>query len=446
MHYFILSLFASLIFILNIPHTIAVRNGLVYILLIVLIYEGYKNKEQIKLLWENSEFKKIIIILIALTAYILLHSIFISHELSCSLDEFRGQWITPVGYFIVGGLLAIYTLSGKLSKETVLTVLFYSMFVHILYIDLVALDKWLQTKSLISRYGGLTGSPVLVNYLTNILLAMLISEIIYRLRVKKRVLLISNILLYFYFILLIFSTFVEGMRHGVMALVFLGVTGSIVFLYKNKEYSKKMKYLIGLSLIFLMIIPLAYNLKYDSRWNSLIETIDISLDTQNNLYWLNRKYEIPKLESGQNVSASNYERMAWGYKGTQFIIEDPIGIGFGRNAFGHACEMRYPDQVGSRGKHSHSSLIDFTIGVGVIGLLIWIIFIARVIKTTVLSYKSHVNYYAMFLFFITTGFFTRSILDSNMRDHMFLQFMLMAGVGLVMLIQNDKKLSTGNES
>jgi len=440
-NYIIVSLFASLIFILNIPHTIAVRNGLVYILLIVLVSYAYQNRTEVKkYLFNNKHLQKIYIILSILTFYILLHAIFISHEPLWSLDEFRGQWITPIGYFIVGSLLAVYSTKNKiLSKETILTILFYSMFIHVLYIDLVALDKWLQTKQLISRYGGLTGSPVLTNYLTNILLAMIISEIIYRLKVAKEVLKISNPLLGFFLVLTIFSSFFEGMRHGSIALVFLGFTGIVLFLYKNKEYSKRMKLTISMLLFVVMLMPLAYNIKYDSRWGSLTETINISLDTEGNKYWLNRKFEIPKLENGKNVSGSNYERMAWAYQGSKFILEDPIGIGFGRNSFGHACEIRYPNEVGSRGKTTHSSLIDFTIGIGIVGLILWIGFLYAILRQTIISFKKQINYDAMFVFFITTGFFTRSIVDANMRDHMFLQFMIMLGIGLVFMLNNSKK-------
>jgi len=32
-----------------------------------------------------------------------------------------------------------------------------------------------------------------------------------------------------------------------------------------------------------------------------------------------------------------------------------------------------------RGMHSHSGIIDFTIGVGIIGLVIWLFFVGRIV-------------------------------------------------------------------
>lgn len=436
----VLSLLFLLVFVLNIPETIGVRNAIVYILFIFLVYISFRNKLKIKqLLDENKMFKMILLLLLFLSVYIFFHSIFISHESFWSLDEFRGQWITPMLYFVVGILLASFFYNQSyISPQDLLTVLFYSMFLHIFYVDLVAFDKFLINGNLISRYGGLTGSPVLANYLTNILLAMLISEIVYRLRTQNKMLNISNALLYIYLFLVVLSSLIEGMRHGSIALFFLGFGAIIVFLYKNKNYTKKIKLFISLFLILSMSLPLAYNLKYDTRWGSLFETIDISLDIENNKYWLNRKYEIPKLSNGSNVSGSNYERMAWAYVGSKFIIENPLGIGFGRNAFGHTCELYYGEDA-QRGYHSHSSLIDFTLGVGVIGLILWLSIIFLIIKGAISSFKNSINYYSMFVFFITMGFFTRSIVDSNMRDHMFLQFMLMLGISLILMVYYDRK-------
>ena len=74
-------------------------------------------------------------------------------------------------------MLAGYINQSKaITKEAFITILFYSMFVHILYLDLVAIDVLIREGYMLRRYGGLMDSPVLPNYLTNILLAMIMKE------------------------------------------------------------------------------------------------------------------------------------------------------------------------------------------------------------------------------------------------------------------------------
>lgn len=436
---YILSIVFLLFFILTIPHTIAIRNGLFYLLCISLLILTWNSRKIIINSFINLGMKKIFIILIVLTCYILLHSLVISHETSWSLDEFRGQWLTPILYFLVGTFLAFYILNSKVtSKELFLTVIFYSLFIHIIYVDLVALDRFLETKNLITRYGGLTGSPVLANYLTNILLAFIISELVYRKRTKKTVLNIPTSLLLIYFTLTLFSSIVESMRNGSVAIVFLSIMGIFFLFYNEKKYSMKLKILVSSIIIIILILPITFNIKKDARWNTLIQTIPIALDTKNNKYWLNRSYGLPTFPDGTEVSGSNYERVAWAYEGSKIIFENPLGIGFGRNAFGHALEMKYGKDA-QRGYHSHSSIIDLTIGIGLIGLLLWSFFIILVIKNAVKLFKTEINFFAMLTFFLTTGFFTRSLVDSNMRDHMFLQFMFLVGVSLVFMFKEKSE-------
>lgn len=436
---FLLSLIFLLFFLITVPHVIGIRNGIFYLLFLSTLVMIWKYKKDFLLCVKYSELKIIYFFLLLTSMWILFNSVVISHEILWSLDEFRGQWLTPVTYFFMGSIIAFYTIKKNvISKELLLTVLFYSMFVHILYIDLVALDNFLDTKNLIQRYGGLTNSPVLANYLTNILFAFIISELIYRKRSKKNILKISNYMLFIILGLTLLSSLIESMRNGSAALFFMSIMGIYFFLNKNQSYSKKVKFLISFGIILVLSIPIIYNLKNDTRWATLIETIPIAIDTKTNKYWINKKSTLPRLSSGQVVGGSNYLRVAYASEGTKLIVENPLGIGFGRNAFGHALEIKY-NKNSVRGFHSHSSLIDFTLGVGFIGLILWLIFIFLIMKKAIYFCRENVSFFSMLTFFLTTGFFTRSLVDSNMRDHMFLQFMFLLGISLVLMF-NERKI------
>ena len=81
-----------------------------------------------------------------------------------------------------------------------------------------------------------------------------------------------------------------------------------------------------------------------------------------------------------------------------------------------------------RGGHSHSGIVDFFIANGVPGLLLWFAFLLSI---TVLGWKTFAGAnmaLGLMLIFLISGFFSRSLVDSNIRDHVFQQFLFMAGI------------------
>jgi hypothetical protein len=436
---FILSNFALLLFILNIPGTIALRNILAGTLLIVLSLMALKNENSFKVVFKNKKFKNILLMLLVLTSYLFLHTIFIADELNWSLSQYRTQWIYPMLYFGMGVLLAFFSHTNNyFNKEQLITILFFSLFAHVLYIDIVAVNNYIESGLLITRYGGLTESPVLANYITNILNAVILVEFIYRFRMKKRVINIHSFVLFIILLLCIFSSIIEGMRFGVISLFFMSLTGAIFVVIDNQNFNLKVKGFVAFSMLFLCMTPLLYNAVNDDRWTSLIETIPIAIDTESHLYWQGDISKIPLLKNGEEVDHSNYMRIAWASKGIDYIMNDVLGIGYGKNAFGHAIE-KYDGGQSIRGYHSHSSIIDFTIGVGLIGLMLWLFLIFRIILYTSSEFIFYGNYFALLSLFITTGFFIRSTVDSNMRDHMFKQFFLILGISLALSFYESNK-------
>ena len=441
----ILSDFALLIFVLNIPGTIALRNVLAGLLLIILTFSWLKNEDSIKPLFKNKNFISTISILLILTTYIFFHSIFIADEMSWSLSQYRTQWIYPMLYFTMGILLAFFASSGKyFNEKNLVTILFYSLSLHVLYVDLITIYQYIESGHFVLRYGGLTRSAVLANYITNILISIIIVEFIFRFRVKKRIVQLNSLWLMLVLLLCIFSAIIEHLRFGVISLFFMSLTGLIFFIFDNSRFNSKAKSFVAITLLLLCSLPLLYNAKNDVRWLSLIETIPIAMDTETHLYWQgNSSGDSPTLASGEKVSYSNYMRIAWITKGIDYISNDIFGIGYGRNVFGHAME-KYDGKIISRGYHSHSSIIDFTIGVGVLGIGVWFLFVIKIILSESKIFINHGNYFSLLSVFIISGFFIRSFVDSNMRDHMFKQFFLILGIAITLSFYEqikNKKIS-----
>jgi len=429
----LLFLIGLLVFILPIPHTIAIRN-ITALLILLSLFFLHRSLKTYKI---SVELKNIILILVIETIWIYFVAFFISDETSWSLGEIRSQWITPMLYFTTFVVLGMYsTTQEKTFKINIYTVIFIMFFIHVLFIDLSGLKYYIEYKRLLSRFPGLTGGPDKANYLTNIFLSFIATEIIYRFRTKKQFLNFNNFILTILFLLTIFSSIFEGMRNGVIAIIFLGTTTIVFSFYKNKYFSTKLKIIVSTSLIIFISIPAIYNIKNDGRWTTLFQTIPIALNTTKNKAWMG-KAPLPKLPNGKTVDASNYLRVAWFYEGSKIILENPWGIGFGRNAFGHAIQKKYnlKKQIG----HSHSGLIDLGIGIGFLGVLIWFGFGLYILS---ISYKYLIlynSYFAIIVFLNVTGFFSRFMVDSNMRDHMFQTFLIILGFSLILMLNEKDK-------
>jgi len=293
------------------------------------------------------------------------------------------------------------------------------------------------------RYGGLIQHITAANYVTNILLAIIVSEFLYRLRMKKNILLFSNGVLYLLLALCIFSTFIEALRLGDITLVFLGIGSAIIFLYKNNTHSRWVRNTIAIGLFVILSVPLAYNIHSDPRWAKLIETIPLAVNTSNSQHWLDRRFEPPKTESGYEVKGSNYERIAWAAKSLEYIYEDPIGIGYSKNSLGRAFDKRYQGDTKGEygGANAHSAILTLALGVGIPGVLLWFLFVYFVIKGSIVNLEKSYSYFSILSLFIITGLLSRSFVDENMVDHIFQQYMIILGVVLMFMVgeKNENK-------
>ena len=429
----LLFLTALLILIFPIPHTISIRSISALLILLLLLFK-FKSIKNYKL---NKEIKYISALILILTLWIYFVAFFISDETSWSLGEIKSGWLTPMLYFFTFLMLGMYsTTVDKTFQKNIYTAIFLMFFVHIAYIDLYALKYYAEHKIIISRFEGLTEGPDKSNYLTNILLSFIMTEIIYRFRTRKNFLNINNFILAILFILTIFSSVFEGMRNGVVAILFLGITSAILSLYNNKYFTKKSKIIISFFIIIIITTPAIYNFKNDKRWATLIQTIPIALDTKHNRNWMDPKEPLPKFSDGTTVGDSNYKRIAWFYEGLKLIIENPLGSGFGRNAFGHGIKKKYnlKKQIG----HSHSGLIDLGVGTGIVGVLLWSMFCLYIIYMAYKYIMLYNSYFAIIIFFNITGFYSRFLVDSNMRDHMFQTFLVILGISLIYMFRDKE--------
>ncbi|WP_375724270.1 O-antigen ligase family protein [Arcobacter sp. KX21116] len=440
-HFVSYSLFCYL-FVLPIPHTNSLRYLFFSLLLLSSAFLYYKNKIFLFGIFRTKDFKRIKYLYFLLTVWLILGAAFISENPHYSFSEIKGQWINPLLSFFIGFVLlvSVHNINNQaFNKKDLLYIILLALLIHIVYLNLFEFRYFIDNKTIVTRISGLAEGPDRANMLTNTLLSLLMVEVIYRFRIKNKILPINNFLLTIFLVMTILSSAFEGMRNGVVALLFL-TTSSIFFIFYKKNINKKIKLLISILLLFFLSLPFAYNIQHDKRWNSLIETIPIALDIDNNLYWLDKlKYKVPKLKNGEPVNDSNYSRIAWFKAGLLMSIKDPMGIGYQRNSFEVALKNNYgPNHANS---HAHSSLIEWLLAMGYIGVILCIMILFYIIFLCIKYFIKYESYFSIFLFFTMVGTASRAVVDTNMRDHMFLTFMFIVGLSLAGMYFDKKKFN-----
>ncbi|MBF0557744.1 MAG: O-antigen ligase family protein [Nitrospirae bacterium] len=433
-------LLGLLFFIWPIPGTITIRDISIFLLFGMFAYSSYRSGP---ILQGTKKLDTPFLILAVLTAWIMLSALFFSKETVWSLKEIEGQWLISVVVFITAAFAGNSAEEGTFFRSgNIMTLLFSVLMVHILYVDIYAIYVYAKTDVLPIWVFGLTHGKSISSYLSHFLLMILCVEIYFRSRHGKGHLTINNSLLFLAMLLTLFSIYLEAVRNGTVEAVLLLFVFILLYFsgnYKNMKKLAIMSSMIIILLIFGYLSSTSPGSEQRSRWKSFLETVPLALDTQHNKAWLDRdKYPYPKLKSGEPVAGSNYERIAWFKEGVVLIIENPLGVGFGRNAFGHALKWKYPEEhIG--GFHSHSGILDFSIGTGVPGFLLWMLFIISLMYRSLTIYRNQKSYFALLLFFVTLNFTLRSVVDSNIRDHMLQMFMFLAGLLYVLMLREKNE-------
>jgi len=432
-----------LLFTLPIPGTNALRYLCAITLLCISLWISY-NQNLYSPLLKNSFLRSILIILIVLTGYIFLHTLYQSHEIEWSLSEFKGHWLVPIAFLLLGLLLCnVFEKNFSQNSIGIINLVFFAIFFHILYVDFIALDYFLSDRELPRRIGALTAGPDNLNYLTNILFSIATADLISRKTIKRRIIMSSDMFLLFMISCLIVSSYLAETRNGYISIIMISII-SIYFYYRKNDSKLKKK----TAIVSLLILLLAFGSLFfaDKRSKDFIETFYISLDTDKYDYWITRSGQPPILNDGSKVSDSNYLRMTWIIKSLEYLYHNPNGIGFGRNAFGHAIEI-HENNSSARGTHSHSAILDFSLGVGLLGLFFWVAYIAFILIKSHNSFINNSNPYALASFLLIFDFFLRSFIDSNMRDHYFQMFFLVTGIFLMkQIIESQDKHEKENIS
>lgn len=434
-----------LLFMWQVPGTIGARYSLLAVLLPVSLTLCFccrpGNSRQLRSLMP-------LIWLMLPTVWIALVIALWGVEPSLSWKEFRGQWLTALGAGLVGACLARAALAESRQRSlTLVTVVFWALLAQILLHDALDIWYWLsmgqipfrqapvlylseifhalsEGRSIADGFTGQSGDKF--SYVNNTLAALVVAELVQRIVLKKRWLLIGWPVLLLSLVAVLGCTYLLQFRNGNVGLLLLiGFATFMVLVRKARQWPLwRLASIAGLVVVLLAAFGGALY-KADARWQTLAETAPIAWDTKTHQAW-RRVAPYPLLPNGQEVDASNYERLAWAKEGSLLILEHPMGTGYNRNAFGDGIDRKYEMNGVYRGGHSHSGLVDFAIANGIPGLLLWLSFLGALFYTGWVAFMQGQIAPGLTLMFIVSGFLSRSVVDSNIRDHMLQQFMFLA--------------------
>jgi len=449
----LLVLTSALLAVWPVPGTIGLRNGLLGLLVVSLIGWLWQRRHQS----ERSHWPQWpIILFLGLTAWILLVIVGWSVEPALSWKEFWGQWTLPALCGVAGALVANQAMQlGQLARQRLVGTVFYTFFGLVLLHDLLDTAYWLSTGQLPFRQAPVLYLPQWLgliargesvwgsfngqfgekfSFVNNTFAALLFAEIIQRVMRQGRWLPVSNLGLLVGFLALLLCSYWLSFRNGNIGLLAMLTMAGMMVLFRLRRHISLLKTITVLTLGAALLAAAASAFwKSDPRWARFAETLPIALDTEHHRAWISTQLEpYPLLSDGKPVDASAYERIAWIKEGGKLALENPMGTGLNRNAFFDGIDRKYHLGGTVRGGHAHSGVVDFTIANGFPGIALWLAFLGSMAWIGWKAFRDGNIAVGLVLMFLISGFFSRSLVDSNIRDHVLQQFLFMAGLFTIM--------------
>lgn len=444
----LIGLACALTFVWSLPNLIALRISLALLLLGTAAWRTIATQATAEstAVAPSSQHRTAAILYGILTLWILLQAGVWGFDPMGDFKEIWGQWIRSGLVGLAGVLLATTILRSPRPKAgawltfALLATLSALIALH----DGNTIWRWLMEGRFPFQETRIVHNRTVLSYVANLVMAFLCAEAVERLLHRRSYLPIPNIGLAALFALSLFCTYALGTRNGTLGILgLLSSSAFVVWFAKRKTVSPR-RQALALAIVFIGITSFGWiTFKSDPRWQSLLATVALAWDTEHQVAWKDPTQPFPPLPNGELANVSNYERIAWGKEATKAVLAHPLGLGFSRSSFGQAMRQAYPDYRST--ELSHSGILDFTLGVGLPGLALWLAFLGTLGVHGWRAFFVRENPAGLLLLFLVTGYFSRSLVDSNIRDHMLEQFMFLAGV-LTVLAREDLHRSDAHDA
>ncbi|PKH23587.1 hypothetical protein CIG19_09145 [Enterobacterales bacterium CwR94] len=406
------------------------RNLFIYSAFIIALGLYFHN--QIDVDYRSGKIRWLIIILVTISIYGLIIGLLYSPNIKLMLKNWNGMWVRPVMLFFLG--LYIYPILKRefttLTPERFISIIVLCFFIspalHVIDTLLFYFENsyipWGETRLFRTR----TELSIQINMIAVILIA----EALRRAFKHQPALVFNNLSLVLMIAIIGISTALANTRFGTIGLT-AGMF-SMIFLILLKELNRKnlFKMSIIVTAITIAIAILGYSsFKKDPRWHTLKEDVTAGWDAPVKSYCFELNPSSPQLKrgDGEPVDTSNACRPAYIHQALELIAYYPMGIGAGKSVYLNLLQKNHPT-ANINISQSHSGLLELAMQYGVFGLIAWLTFNIIIILQAWRSYTRSNDKIALFSLIFTIGFLSRSLIDRNLIDHFFEQFMFVSAV------------------
>jgi hypothetical protein len=161
-------------------------------------------------------------------------------------------------------------------------------------------------------------------------------------------------------------------KNGVLYFLIISIVFVLYSILKRRKEASLKSYIM-LALFLLSLSPLIYtHIKTQPTWSTFVVDSIAAFDFEKNDQWQYDGAEkgLPLNKLSTTVSGTTYLRVAWAVKGSELLVEYPLGYGLVINSFGPLAKLKWPN---SKLTHSHSGWLDLGLAFGIPGLLLILI-------------------------------------------------------------------------
>lgn len=406
----------------SVSHTVALRYTILVLLLIFATLERYSFNR----LWREQQAP--LLAVWGFLAYALLHTFVLSHWFSRSLGEFYNQLLVG-GLWFTAGLILFRRWRGVSVADLVILagiMLASAEFAHGALI-FVQTGYWPYNQDTFT-----TDTKLEFTFFMNFVLGFIAAIFCFGSSSEIRFSRLPKWFLILGAAIILFASIRAGARNGMIGMVYLVLSIFVIYtLFEGRRFGWKRTLVIA-TLVLVAVSSLSvYAIHRDDRNKAFVESVDAGWHYQRTKAWL-RLEPYPKMSNGQRVDVSAYERVAWIHSGLDLIRDNPMGYGFARNTFGLA--LKYKGYNPNTVAHSHSGFIDFGIGLGLIGILLWVVLCLVFISRGFRAFRNSKDALGLALMLVTAGYLGRMMMESINKDHMLHIFLFTAGAVLAELV------------
>ncbi len=361
---------AAIVFIFPLPGTIALRNLLLLVGVLALLatLRGTARPQPSRILrpaaWG----------LVATTAWLVLHSVTVAPSPTLAMGNLRGDWLVP----LLSGALAAMSQHAFHPRQSVGAVLL-ALLANALLMMAWQLWIWISSGATGGWPGGVVpfGERDQFSSVGGMLLALTFGDRLAALYQGRREALFPHRAGWVAMVMALLADAATRVRNGTVVSAAMLVVASLAMGVAEPR------------ILLLLLVAVALgsaSVALDSRWSRSFESLSVGWNSPS-LYWQTWDPATrPASPSGTMLEESAYARAAWAHQAVQAIGDHPLGLGFGRDAFGRAIEMKY----GYKGMvSSHSGWLDFALAAGLPGLALLLLTAVLAIRGGWRQFRQH---------------------------------------------------------